>query len=128
MNDLREVQNEPEFLEKDGFIYREEESTDSVRWVWYEKAFESIESQLRFIIQVEFEMDIYDEPFASYAENRTYSFNGVYLIVVDRQMQRWDNRSYDEETEISREIDRYKVNIHTLGRLRSLCNMLGGKK
>ncbi|MEK6777735.1 MAG: hypothetical protein AABY87_12790 [bacterium] len=124
MNDLREVTKEPEFLQKSGYNRRDEETTDSARFVWYEKTFGSIVSQLRFIIQVEFELFLYDDPFASYIENCCYSFNGVYLKVIDRQMERCDNLSYDEDTELPREIDRCELNIHTFSRLRSFSNML----
>ncbi len=78
VNDLNEVTQEPTFLEKLGFIQREENTTDALRWVWYERIFNSSESQLRFIIQVEFEMYISDNPDVSYNDNVTYSCNRVY--------------------------------------------------
>lgn len=127
MNDLREITRAPSFLEKAGFVEREEETTDVVRWVWYERTIDSIESQVRFVVQVEFELSISDDPFVRTSDNFSYSFNGVYLKVIDRQMQRWDSQSYDEETEVPREIDRFQVNVSTLAQLRSLCKMLGWK-
>lgn len=114
-------------MEKAGFVEREEETTDVVRWVWYERTIDSIESQVRFVVQVEFELSISDDPFVRTSDNFSYSFNGVYLKVIDRQMQRWDSQSYDEETEVPREIDRFQVNVSTLAQLRSLCKMLGWK-
>jgi hypothetical protein len=124
MNDLREVTKEPEFLTRHGYIRRDEETTDSVRSVWYEKSFDSDYSQLRLIIQIEFELAIYDGH-GSYRDNLDYSFNGVYLRVYDRQMERMGNHPYDEDTENPKEIDRYKLNIHTLSSLRALAKIFG---
>ena len=126
MNDLREVQKYPDFLERKGFTCRKEESSDCVRSVWFEKSFDSIQSNVRFTVQVEYELFISDNPFCRTSDNFHYSFNGTYLIVIDRQMRRWDNQSYDEETECPREIDRYRLNIETMSRLRSLCEALRG--
>jgi len=97
VNDLREVTREPYFLEKAGFLRRDEETTDVDRWVWYERTIDSIESQVTLILQVEFEMSISDNPFVRTSDNFCYSFNGVYLKVIERQMERWDSQSYDEE-------------------------------
>jgi len=126
MNDLREVVTEPEFLEKKGFVRREEETTDSVRWVWYEKVIDSVNSQIRFIVQIEFELFISDNC-ASYIENRDYGFNGIYLRVIDRQIEALDNISYDDEYELLRETDRWALSIHTVSRLKSFCEMLGDR-
>lgn len=125
MNDLHDVEKEPEFLIGNGYARREEETTESVRLVWYEKTFGSFESNLRFVIQIEFELSISDAPYASWTENCTYCFNGVYLVVIDRQMRRWDNVTYEEDTECPGRIGRYKLEIHTMSRLRSLCSVLG---
>ena len=124
MNDLREVTREPTFLEEMGFVRRDDGTADVVRWVWYEKTIDSIESQVRFILQVEFELSISDNPFVPRIDNFSYSFNRVYLRVIDRQLVRWDNQSYDQETERPREIDRCEVNIATLTQLRALWRML----
>ena len=132
MNDLREITREPYFLEKAGFVRREEETTDVVRWVWYEK---TIESQVTFVVQVEFEMAISDDPFVKTSDNFSYSFNGVFLKVIEEQTE-------EEETfvetphglpialmvhEEPREIDRLELSVSTLAQLRSLCKMLGCK-
>ena len=69
MNDLREVEKEPGFLLRSGFRCREETAA-FVRWVWFEKTIDSPNSQIRFVIQVEFEITISDDPFASYSDNR----------------------------------------------------------
>jgi len=84
MNDLREITREPYFLEKAGFVRREEETADVVRWVWYEK---TIESQVTFVVQVKFEMSISDDPFVKTSDNFSYSFNGVFLKVIEEQSE-----------------------------------------
>lgn len=124
MNDLREIIREPSFLEKMGFVPRDDGTADVDRWVWYEKTFDSIDSQLRFIVQVEFELAISDNRVLRVSDNFSYSFNGVYLRVIDRQMERWHDQMYDDERESPREIDRYEVNITTVTQLRALCRML----
>ena len=127
MNDLIEVTKEPTFLEKLGFTGREQDSTDTVRWVWYERTIDSYKSQVRFVIQVEFEMFITDDPVASYTDNVSYSFNRIYIKVIDRHMEKSDNQAYDEETENPREVGHFRVNIQKVSELRSICKMLSLK-
>ena len=120
--------NRPDVLLENGFIRRDEETTGSVRSVWYEKTFDPHDSQLRLTIQVEFELDIYDDDSASYTENRIYSLNDIYLLVTDRQMEREGDKHsgyYYEDTERPREIDRCRLNIKTFEQLLTLCNMIG---
>ena len=146
MNDFREITRYPAFLEKAGFVEREEETTDVVRWVWFERTIDSIESQVSLILQVEFEMSISDNPFVRTSDNFCYSFNGVYLKIIERPVETADSRSYEREEffkhprilplndfadlfvkEEPREIDRFGLNVSTLSQLRSLCKMLGAK-
>lgn len=146
MNDLREITTEPYFLEKAGFVRRDEETTDVDRWIWYERTIDGIESQVTLILQVEFEMSISDNPFVRTSDNFWYSFNGVYLKIIERQMDREDSESADKASvlknphmlsldafikayvkEEPREIDRIGLNVSTLAQLRSLCKMLGCK-
>lgn len=146
MNDFREVTREPYFLEKTGFLRRDEETTDVDRWVWYEKTIDSIESQVTLILQVEFELSISDDPFVRTSDNFCYSFNGVYLKIIERPVETADSRSYEREEffkhprilplndfadlfvkEEPREIDRFELKVSTLAQLRSLCKRLGAK-
>jgi len=146
MNDLREITRHPAFLEKAGFVEREEDTTDVVRWVWFEKTIDSIDSQVTLILQVEFELSISDDPFVRTSDNFSYSFNGVYLKIIERPVETADSRSYEREEffkhprilplndfadlvvkEEPREIDRIGLKISTLAHLRSLCKMLGCK-
>jgi hypothetical protein len=88
-----------------------------------------------FVVQVEFEMAISDDPFVKTSDNFSYSFNGVFLKVIEEQTE-------EEETlveiphrlpialmmhEEPREIDRLELRVNTLAQLRSLCKMLGCK-
>lgn len=127
MKELRDFESKPDSLTLYGFERREEHSTDSVRWVWYEKRIQSYESQICFVIQVEFELYISDNPTASYLDNRSYGFNGVNLGVIDRQMERWDSMSYEEDTESPRDVGSWKLSIQTLEQLESFVGMLGAK-
>lgn len=142
MNDLREITREPYFLENAGFIRREEETTDVDRWVWYERTIGSIDSEVRLVVQVEFEMSVSDNPFVRTSDNFSYSFNGVYLRIVEEPIERSGTESYDAETFLKkprimplefflkkepREIDRFALEVYTLTQLRSLCKMLGCK-
>lgn len=93
---------------------------------WYERMIESVEDRMRLVVQVELEMSISDNPFVRTSDNFSYSFNGVYLKVMDRQMGRLDDQACDDEfeLEVDQEIDRFRVNVSTLAQLRSLCKML----
>src|SRR4030042_664400 len=117
----------PTFLKRLGFKSREEDTTDTVRWICYERAFQSYESQVKLIVQVEFEKFYRDDPFASYTDNVTYSFNRVYLKVIDRQMDEFDNGTYDDDNEKPRNIGRVRIDVQTVSELRSLCKMLSWK-
>jgi len=146
MNDLREITRYPSFLEKAGFIEREQHTTDTVRWVWFEKTVDSVASQVRLVVQVEFELSISDDPFVRTSENFSYSFNGVYLKIIEEQTEAEDSQSEDRVSflkhphimplgafmktfvkEEPREIDRFELKVSTLAQLRSLCKMLGCK-
>jgi hypothetical protein len=103
------------------------ETSDVDRWVWYERVIGSLEDRVRLVVQVELEMSISDNPFVRTSDNFSYSFNGVYLRVIDGQMDRLDDQACDDEFEfeVDREIDRFRINVSTLAQLRSLCKMLG---
>jgi hypothetical protein len=144
MNDLREITREPYFLEKAGFVRRDEGTTDVVRWVWYERTVHLVESEVTLVLQVEFELSISDYPFVRTIDNFSYSFNGVYLKITEGQSEADDSQSEDRENflknphimplgafmtafvkEEPREIDRFKLKVNTRAQLRSLCKMLG---
>jgi hypothetical protein len=145
MNDLREITREPNFLEKLGFVRRDEETTDVVRWVWYERTLDSVDSQVTLILQVDCELSISDDPFVRTIDNFSYSFNGVYLKIIERQMDSEQSESADEASvlknpgmfsldafmksyvkEEPREIDRVNLRVTTRVQLRSLCRMIWG--
>lgn len=123
---LDDFSEKPDQLCQFGFSRREEDTTDSVRSVWFERTFDSIESQVRFVLQVEFELAIDDDPNVSYTENLSYSFNGVFLRVIDRQMERYNNQSFDEETERPRKVGRYELRVSTVEELNQISRALGG--
>ena len=140
MNDLREIRRYPSFLEKAGFIEREERTTDVVRWVWFEKTIHSIDAGLKLILQVEFELSISDNPFVRTTDNFWYSFNGVYLKIIEGTMEQEHSESPDSFVknprvlplsvllkQEPREIGRFELNVRTLAQLRSLSTMLGAK-
>lgn len=145
MNDLRAITREPSFLEKLGFVRRDEETTDVVRRVWYERTIDSVESQVTLILQVEFELSISDHPFVRTIDNFSYGFNGIYLKIIERQMDREESESADEASvlknphmlsldafmkayvkEEPQEIDRVSLRVTTRAQLRSLCRMIWG--
>ena len=139
MNDLAEVTKEPTFLGKLGFTSREEDSTDSRRLVWWERTFQATDCQVKLIVQVVFEMSLRDDPSASYLDNVSYEFNKVYLKVVDRRMEEYDDKTrgtfghyayalFDEESENPRTVGRYPLDIQKVSRLRALCKMLIAKQ
>ena len=122
MNDFREIKKEPTFLTRRGYVRRDEETADCVRSVWYEKKLQSDSTQLCLVIQIEFEETIY-EGATTVSDKYIYSFRGVFLQAIDRQMdfvgQDAYGRYYDEDSERPNEIDRYELNLRTLSRLRA---------
>ncbi len=138
MKELGDDFREPIFLLKMGFTCKEEDSTDARRLVWYEKTFQADDSQVKIIVQVEFEMCLRDDPSASYTNNVSYEFNKVYLKIVDRRMEEYDDETrgkfdhYDykvfkEESEKPRTIGHYPLDIQKVSQLRALCKMLIAK-
>jgi hypothetical protein len=125
-----------------GFVRRDEHTSDVVRWVWYEKTIDSFDSQVRLILQVELELSISDNPVVKTCDNFSYSFNGVYLKVIEPQMEKWDTQAEDKVSSLSsphippldvlvdeepREIGRFELRVSTLAQLRSLSKMLGAR-
>lgn len=128
VNYFDEIYKSPDFLENYGFTRVEESTTNTLKYVWYEKEYNTCESQVGFVLQVEFEMHTTDKTFLTPEENRSYSFNAVYLKVINRQMVRQDNISYDEETEMPIVIDRYQLKVSTLDELLALDAILAWRK
>src|SRR4051794_15679595 len=112
--DLRDVADSPDRLLDAGYTRRDETTTDTVRAVVYEKAISSNESQLKLLVQIHFELAISDDVGYGYADNRSYSFNGVYLEAVDRQMEPEDNRYFDEESEHPIRVGALKLDMDSL--------------
>ena len=117
MNELIFYSSDPRALEKEGFVNREEfEGANGHAWL--ERRLTSAESQVGFIIQIEFELDVD-------GHGNHYSFIGVYLAVVDRQMERANSMEYDEETEVPKEVGRWSLSCRTLEEIKELCRLLG---
>ena len=104
--DLRDVAENPDRLLDAGYIRRDETTTDTLRAVVYEKAICSDESQLKLLVQIHF------------------SFNGVYLEALDRQMEPEDNRYFDEESEHPISVGALKLDIDSLGEVERLVALL----
>ena len=111
---LRNFDCDPDRLERYSFVRRDESSTDSVRWVWFERVLDSNECNLRLVIRIEFELAISDEPGASYRENRSYSFNRV-VLEVDKVSDEPDKTEF---------LGEYELNIQTLREVKQLANLL----
>jgi hypothetical protein len=52
----------------------------------YVKTFQGNDSNVRLEVVVGFELFISDDPFASYTQNRSHTWNGCLVRVIDRQM------------------------------------------
>jgi len=126
-SDLWIVDDTPDFWLKYGFTRNDEPTTDNVRWVRYEKAFSHDRSQVRLVLLVEYQLSISDNPNVPTNENYEYSFEGVYLKIVDRRMEREGNLPYDEDTERPRIIDKYQMDIETADKVFELAEMLSKK-
>lgn len=90
----------------------------------YSKAVDGSESQLRFVVSIEFELGISDEPTLSYREARSYAFNGVRLDVYDRQMEQLSNIEFDTETEVPRLVGSAYLQLTTLRQVEELTKLL----
>lgn len=122
--DLWDTAGSPDRLLDFGYARRDERGTDTVRGVVYEKALTSDESQLKLSVQVHFELAISDDVGYDYPELCSYSFTGVYLEVSDRQMEQWDDRYFNEETEHPVRAGTLKLDIDSLGEVERLVTLL----
>ena len=122
--DLRDVAENPDRLLDAGYIRRDETTTDTLRAVVYEKAICSDESQLKLLVQIHFELAISDDVGYDYPDLCSYSFNGVYLEALDRQMEPEDNRYFDEESEHPISVGALKLDIDSLGEVERLVALL----
>ncbi len=118
MNELIFYSSDPRALEKEGFTYREEEFDGANGHAWLERRLTMAESQLCFTVQIEFEMDVD-------GTGKTFSFNGVYLMVLDRRMECLDSEGFDEDTASPREVGRWPLPCRTLEEVKELCRLLG---
>ena len=120
MKDLMEYSSDPRALEKDGFNYRQEAFDGPHGHAWLERRLTSAESQVGFTLQIEFEMDID-------GHGNHYSFNGVWLAVADRRMERANSMEFDEESESPRDVGRWPLPCRTLEEVEELCRLLGNR-
>ena len=118
MNELIFYSSDPKALEKEGFVYREEEFEGPNGHAWLERRLTSATSQVGFTIQIEFDLDVD-------GHGNHFSFNGVYLAVADRQMERANSMEYDEETDSPREVGRWPLPCRTLEEIKELCRLMG---
>ena len=118
MNELIFYSTDPRALEKEGFVYREEEFEGPNGHAWLERRLTSATCQVGFAIQIEFELDVD-------GHGSHYSFNGVYMAVADRRMEQANSIEYDEETESPREVGRWPLPCRTLEGVRELCRLMG---
>jgi hypothetical protein len=91
------------FLRDCHFECEEEETCDSVRWVYYYREFKRDSSNALIRVVLRFELSISDSPTTTYNENHDLHFNDAYLELWDRQMQSdgafMGDPLYDEESE-----------------------------
>lgn len=82
MNDF--LHKDREQLEDYGFAYSEEDSTDSVRWVYYTKTVDIGDTGCRIIIEIKYELSISDDPSPS-ADNFYYSFDCIHTYFENEE-------------------------------------------
>lgn len=115
MNRINDFTENPDSLLEFGLKRHDEETTDSLRLVWYEKNIYQTHSPLNYILQVEFELLLSDDPFVSYSDNCDYSFVGVYLRIINRGVS-YHETSQNESIEI-KEVDKIELNIGSISEL-----------
>jgi hypothetical protein len=121
---LQDVAERPDRLLDAGYTRRDEDTTDTIRAIIYEKVISSDESQLKLLVQIHFQLAIHDDVGYEYDELCSYSFNGVYLEVRNRQMKAEDNRYFDEESEHAISVGTLKLDIESLGEVERLFALL----
>ena len=114
----------PNLLLERGYAPRDEHTTDTLRSVIFEKSISSDESQLKLLVQIHFELAISDNVGYDYEENCSYSFNGVYLEVINRQKEPEDNRYFDEESEDPISVGTLRLDVDSLGDIERLIRLL----
>jgi hypothetical protein len=122
--DLQEIANSPNMLLERGYVRKDEYTTDTLRSVIFEKAIASSESQLKLLVQIHFELAISDNVGYDYEQNCSYSFNRVHLEVINRQMERENNRYFDEESEDPISVGTLKLDIESLAEVERLVRLL----
>ena len=75
-------------LEDYGFAYSEEPSTDDVRWVYYVKTVDLSDSGCKLIVEITYELVIYDNPSVKTADNFEYSFEHIRTYFEDEAGKR----------------------------------------
>ncbi len=108
------------FLRKEGFTCREEDSTDCCRLNDYEKEFRRDNSNVMFRLVIRFEMSISDCPYGSYEDNNSLYYCCTFIEVFHRGLEiaRSDYDYYyyygPEETDEKLEwIARYSLKVNS---------------
>ena len=121
---LCDFEDEPDRLVRPSFVRRDESTSDSVHLVWFERILDSDESQIRFIIRIEFELGLTDDPHDSSRANESYSFHGVVLEVINRRMRRYDSVTFEPDTERPQVVGQHRLTIRTLREVNQLVQLL----
>lgn len=110
-----------------GFTRADEHTSDDVRWVRYSKAIESDQNQISLVVSIEYELGLSDDPFVTYDQNCSYSFNGVVLAILDRRMESIDNLDFDPLTAVAMQLGEIRLRLTTLGEVEKLLGLLQHK-
>lgn len=116
---MDDFSDKPDELITFGFIRRDEETTDSTRFIWYEKTLKK--GRFSYILQIEFELSISDDPYGSYSDNHSYTFNDIYLRIINEEISNY-NISFDSLRD-DFEVDKIKLNLKSIPEIILFCKM-----
>lgn len=85
--------------------------------VLYQKTVDHWDSNVRLVIEVEFEPDVDNNPDAIPPDKQNYSWRGCFIRIIDRQMGESANGDYDVGTEKPKTIGRVRTRIANLKNL-----------
>ena len=101
---LDSFEADPERLTTHGFRRRDQVTTELSRWVRFERTIGDYDSPVRLAVQIEFTLDVTDEPLPPSTPSWSYQFEGVFLTVLDRSLDGdvfMDFDADDEDPEVA---------------------------
>jgi hypothetical protein len=121
---LHTFEDQPDRLTAHGFQRCDQPTTDLSKWVRFERVLGDDDSPMRVAVQIEFTLDVTDEPLPPPTPSWSYQFEGVFLEIIDRRLDWQALTDFDPDAELPEVVGRVSLALTTLEEVRQLIALL----